>query len=1546
MANEVGDLLYDVDTIDVLNRMQSSLHNQPFLQRDKQLKVLKGDVNEFSTVPPQEDGRANSSGLRKDGTMVILDNTKGQLGAEEEKTGGAARTEATVQAESDDESILKQTERIVSDKALSPGLFGELDKKGYTHLQKSVILGNSQAEAKHGPENKFDQLSFDTNQKRGNGNGLWKRVKRRSRRRRKHHRLGKRDVSEIKTLNSTKSIGYKTVGNAEIGKTGNVFRDVPKEGSRSTRRRSRRRRKHHRLGKRDTSERILRFYTNEIGLNGPISKGNRLFRVARESLKEVGDSINTPGESFVQSNGDGAVVDEHDDDIDDIPKRVMSGQEVDSDSDIGNVNDRLIGEMEDDDTADEKAKLPEVESEDEMEGGDDDLGGPLREQYDIDGHSINPPSVSKALKWKGQPGGRRGGRVTGYRKPLKTLSYEERKESKDELLEDQVEKVRKQKELLQRHKAEIRRKNEGSTDEAPHLKPLTDTVGNDRRSAILRATYKTAIKNNKIKMEKTHGDDEEEEDDDKGDEEDGGGDKDDGKDEDHDDGDDDDDDDSGDEVKDEEDVNNDKDNDLTSTLGRLERKVDDLKLLIRLRLRRKHPRLRLRGLQHHQRHRRSLSSNLDLEASNSALDAKITQPRITQATVASADERIKKRKKSPEEKVVDVRVPVSGHKKELQNGENIFFRDLVPQLDGMMHDQKSKKESNLTISQSSIDNNRHIDSASIKTDQNSTTDEVPEEKSSSVRSDVKVPQKEMLRAILSNLQADLLRRKFSQNKGDRFVARQQPDIPLKNKWQKWGETDLFGILSDINEIEEAQKLVTENLKNIDKLQRWKEAELFQDMGIHKIEDRVARHTIRHLKCILRDLNARDVRGGGPGYTGDMMSRLNQVIEKSQMNGPFKMSGLFVPGGRKTILPRPVGRRSGFREMRNRLIRAGHGHDIRARMSVERIPSFPSTYYGAEPNYPRHAKLLRRLHSLIAWNMFERSRLRNRKDAFERDVMPNGVESPVVYGVLGVDSPPSSTLNRIAKTLAELTKKAEMIERNIRMDISNNPLTYSTKNFNDPGLSKEDHYQILRDYQLRPLFSGYYSMPRVIPNHTGDLNLEKENAKVILWKMIIKDLIHALCRRRRLRSRKLRDVAWSHWMDEKEKQKYKESHGMKTVKEPMSDEEYELENKLHDLLTRFPMSEAEYALSNDLKREDSKIAAASDVLKAVIQRTEDKTDEEPFVDSSSAVELLSHGARKRRQTTTGVDKKERDKISTLLKNHQHGKVHQPPKPKKHSGTSRGKKRDKAKKLKKFKEWIGNTQEEKSKNQVSKVPVSKKELKDLFDLDPTVVPTTKTTTPKPSETNSVNTLKQADSTEKAENLKKRGLPLSYGRGLNLGSDVDYFDGDFNEMEDYGDISEEELMRKRLMERPPFPPKPHWPHLLYRYHPSIIVKREAGQQQTHQQPSIVVKKEAGEQQLERYDDIEMDDSNVDEEDYEDGEDLEDYDLQGQEPDDDYDDDDSYDEEEEKEEENGDESAIATGIKVDDGGEDVEPVDEVAYIVEKTETRDESKCVFPSFR
>ena len=1433
-----------------------------------------------------------------------------------------------------DESVyvIHRPKNMVPDQTRSKGAITKTDKGGYRNGQRSFVSGN-EIKKQLGTDAtlRMAEVSRNTVRLRGDGEVPLKREKRRSRRRRKHHRLGKRDLSEGAPLNSTKLPDTKVKRGEEVeksstikvkkseikltldrlvkdnaashrsstsdgarmhrdnvsmstnntvlqggrvhvsansskvdkldgnnrNKTNMIIAKIDKQNSSSAYTTTKERAKggHEKVKSRiqtgsynrederdgtdggnemknaivsheiprDTEELVNLHYgqhdrvwhdSNKLVISDGekmsskelIDGVKKLVRRKRKTLKATEENINSPDDILIEGTGVYSDDDESagDDNIDDV----VDDDEGRNDSpDVENVDNGRMEEMVDvaydnsglvgDKSDGETVRGTAVQLDYPVESGD---YGPMESNSngidpnshlsqrlnDINQHYVTskrmnyvdhqqfPPPISKIqLQKKDVPGRGRNGRVTSRRKPPKRLSYEEARQRQDEWFEDQVRKLRREKELLQRHGLEIRRENEGSTDQVPRRKTLPSAENDDDNA---KASHRH-VKNKKEIDRRENGDSYSVQ-------------------------------------------------ELMNTLYRLGHKVDDVKSMIRLDLQGKRPYMIVRRPVQHQRHRRSTGSHPGFEGSILATGTKTVHSESAGDKTLPNTERNKTYSIEQAQKLVYVGLPTGSDEESSTSKDEIFFEESNALQDGRIRDRKSKSLM-IACGHSGDSNTTEGDVDNRESDRNSTTENTVEKKDIALPMDVEELQE--LSAVLLNLQDDpLIMEKYPPHSEKPVPVKRLPGKahfptrPLKSKWRKGSETELFEVPRGIDAINKAEKLVTGNLRKIDALRQLKGPDSIKTMGRHyKMADTMTKYMIGRLKSILRGINVITKSVSDSPSAKDILWRLSRITMNGQRNAPFNLSGLHAPWGQNNMLHQLLGRKSGIREMRE---------------TMTRDPTLMSIYNGIRPSL---SMFLPRIHPSTAWKRLAKLRSRNRNYAPEQNTIHKDIYEETAKGGLGFE-------NTIALRLAQLIKGADTIESNILMDIRKTLESDISNSFIGPRLPERAQVYTLNE--LNALLSNEGLDSEVIQNHMVDPTIGKVITYLAFWEMFIRYMIQTLSRGRRRKSKMVGDVIWEKWMDKINKQKYKRMLGMNEE----LDKEYGKKNKLHDLLTEFPGSKAEYVHINDILGHGSRSVAAVNILRVPIKRQVDRRDKETFLDDISALELSLRGTRKRGQTEANVEGEQWNKPMPPSANHLQGKPTKTPRP------------------------SGSTTAKGSLKQI-KQPASMISPKQIENKNNKVGP-----------------------------RKKRGLLFPYTSEIH---GLDHYHWGYNGLDDYGVIREEALMNKNLFDQPVYHPSLHW---LYNYHPMLLKKREVRHQH-----------------LQTYNDTESDEDLLYDDTYNDDEDLKDNEFKDGNGDDIFDDD-------KDEDESKDEQAVLTGIQKEDTADEI---DRIVQFVDKTHTKKQRK-------
>ncbi|KAK3792369.1 hypothetical protein RRG08_045913 [Elysia crispata] len=1338
------------------------------------------------------------------------------------------------------------------------------------------------------------------------------------------------------------------------------------------------------------------------------ARDEALSRVTRESLETESDGADTPVEDLaVNEDVDGAMEDiESDVPSDDVDVAVVDQDDVANDVgvDVNGVVENEIGDSEEVNVdyvesgaaPYETGEVVQDEIGDDVEGKEDVDFVPMEEDVgftdmspevgSFEEQSVYPPveasepavvpklPVLEKQAVKAMPGRREKGKyAVTHGKPSKrphkgateTSNLERVKKKKDEWYKEQARKIRKEKQVLEGHAAEIRRRIEGSTDEVPHPRKLSKVLKDqEAKAAIKRVMDENSRRNDAVvvktpkKMVPKNGREE-----------------------------------------------------LVKTMTRLEHKVDNMKSLIESRLRQRHHQSRGSEAKRLRRHKRSFQPSIGLEQNPSQEHSAITGSKINMNNTSP----------DSEDELVEIKPMLFSKKTILPESSHTIFSDrqatVVNSTDGGEYtsesddgqrsgckhctqnkltrerDENSSKTLLPSFFQSipwfrrqtvyrgqsveftspaqNVKNNStpvHENSSfggisklnpningfnsdkpydrndSNGTTRNSTEGRVFKKVSNTSPADIAQPQKEtLLEFILSRIPEERVIGIYPSNRktGDfrnGFLRSSRFSLkPLKREWQDGRKTDFLIGPSGLDPATRAKNLALDHFDVMDFLHRLKKENLFRNIDIHKKVDAITARTIDRLKGILRKLRKGVNREYNPLNLRGVFLNRNPSNRKVLSSGDFHFPDIHDAESRNS---EAVGRFHP-RKMKYLLSKLMQADKIRPRKFFGHVPRVPLTYKILNPHFLMSKDVL----FGTSPQLFQRDLESRNKNRFPDSSLIHEIGvGENENNMHGLERSPQISLSEITEALAQLTKKADIIERKLGLfegtDRENDDFGIDRHFINTNPFSEMSEQDLMHYFMsLKPLINSSDDSLATDPSRLFHLDSRprSQDSRLASFEMLIKSLFHALYKQGNLRTRRLRDLSWSNWLDEKEKEKHKKKLGIKPEKDPMTDEEYDLERQLKELLASFPMSQAEYALNSNLKREDSRIAAASDVLKKVIERTEDGPDDRPLVYTSAAVERLSHGARKRRHAGKKTDMVQRGQLPTRPNYSKKKRIHRTFPLKKHLRLSPGQKKAISKFQKKSKPALDKNRHTKYKVKALKKAVSKKELEKIFGPDPSVEPTVIAEISKPAKSRRVKEAKpdasptlakQTEREGKKEHLKKRELP--YGAGMLLGADPDYFDADFNEINEY-DLyeGEENLLRRRLIQTPPYvsgfyEPVEEVPGL-YKYHPPPpwahrsprIFKRSLRQQQQQKQKQ-------------RYDDLELDDSFVNEDDYDDGENLEDYEMEEPQPDLD-------DDEEDDKNESDSGTEIARGIQVEDNGENVEPVEEMAYVAEKKKTHEE---------
>ncbi|GFR73627.1 novel trypsin family protein [Elysia marginata] len=1291
-------------------------------------------------------------------------------------------------------------------------------------------------------------------------------------------------------------------------------------------------------------------------LKGLISGEKRLRRVARESLEAPGDDVDVPGNSLDENidvgedlgdvDSGGAVneatdvpMEGSDGDVGGIVGAGIAGgvgDELDVDIDGGGSDIAYDpnGEMvEEDSLGGEIVKGDGVDLVSPAAGGDeiDPALGELDDDYDVlPATGYQETTVAKKIevpnKQMAEDMPDRKKNVKSHGKPSKKHHFAVGKDStledkkQDAWYKDHMRKLHDEKEVLQKHVAETRRKIEGSRDEVPRPRKLSKVMKEKKD----KATYKRILSKSSDEKQGT--------------------------------------------------VVNTKikgrsDDELAKTMRRLEQKVDTLKSMIESGLRKKRPKARAGETKHGHRHKRSLSNKLglgenQLVALNSVkIISKPARKFPEGENISSFVNMLRSRRhnEDEEQRIFILTLPLNREESSLPSEKLIPNNESEPT--DLTHGESPISLPMFSTLRPDDKSDSDIKFYSDRADQDSAS--YPSRAIHLFQPLIQLPQKELFSKSL-----------FSPQNPGVPDTRTDPSTPnalhvhtlphhntvstnaLRDKWQRGAENELFRGSKSMDKTTNNRHVIKKNLAEEDYFQRMNNANSLGNVSIRRMVTAISAETTRQLKNILQNLRATDKNAYSFLNPSDTLSQENSFVTKGLLEKVFGLPR-FGNKANKNNLWHWLIREKSNDQSRKRLLReVERAHKMRVKNLLKQILR-RKTQELAFKRKNNNVFGLRGPMSGVPWSAYWHS-----LEKLPRYISATGYggsERRTQYPAFGslyhfvgdknhinglsFQRAPKTSVVGLIQALELLSNKADAIEKNLGLHGTEYLDGSSKKKFMNLQTDSKIPYKGMFFYpkSLKPKISSLVasSILKLPRDFHFDLVEGRNDALITELEGLVKHLIQTLCSQRKSRLRKLRDLSWSHWMDENEKEKNRQRQGIKKEKEPMTDEEYELERQLRDLLARFPMSEAEYAMNNNLRREDSKIAAASDVLKAVIERTSDEDEEKPVVGSSAAVEMLSHGARRRRHAGK--------RPGGAPGNPQTPQKYFSLKGKTHSSNKKSIKRSKLTQVKNKRipnknELIRKKSHQvKRLNHMSKKRVGKREINEMLGTDQTTSPTATTTaselpTPKPTTSFLSETKPLAYSPIANQTLlnrtKKQAMrkELPYGFGLLFGADPDYFDGDFNEISaaDY-DEGEENLLRRRLIGTPPhksgyYMSSDIFPGF-YSYHPPGVYKRSVGQQP--QEPHRQLQQLQIQQQQQRYDDIDLNDSAVDVDDYEDDEDLEDY-----EQDDDHPDDDDDDDEDDDERESDNVSGVDEGIQVEDNGERDLPVDDVAFITKERKT------------
>ncbi|GFN96983.1 hypothetical protein PoB_002348900 [Plakobranchus ocellatus] len=702
---------------------------------------------------------------------------------------------------------------------------------------------------------------------------------------------------------------------------------------------------------------------------------------------------------------------------------------------------------------------------------------------------------------------------------------------------------------------------------------------------------------------------------------------------------------------------------------------------------------------------------------------------------------------------------------------------------------------------------------------------------------------------------------------------------------------------------------------------------FQNLGIREIVNALSADTIQRLKSNLRALSALGNSTQESLMPENSIDGLYSVFPSMRRTGVFKLPFPVSGSGQSGILRQILEGKRELERIREKLVEAGRINQDRMKRLLEQIRQddpLSMITQGIKHALPRLsiAPPQYSLNNLLRNNLpHELTRLAsmytNAALKHERYPYLNLLDPIQVRARSG-----QTALTRLAQMLGQLRRKAEAIERKINLKI-----TRQNKNLaqakNRQGYWRGGLSSSFDIFGVKPSLasSGLFGRsPRT--NSLPLKGFEPVSARPSRWARLILELIKELCRHHRMR----RDIirSWSEWIVDKEKEKKEPQTGIKEEKDPVTENEVKMQNKLHYLMAGFPMSEAEYSLTKRVRDEEIKKDAASDVVKAVIAHTMDTPEDKPYVDTGVA-QMLSHGRKKRRSVTISAlpgarQRAARSTRSSTQRSPPSTKPQRKPqhKPDKSNGTVKGERVEMQSSFSDDKPKV-----KADRPNAKRRPFKIEEMNNLFSPLQTDAPSSP-----PAQTalqaNSVSKKSSADKSKKLPSVefekmtdkhKKHPRKRGYYPPVVAFGDADYFEGDPPMPPQYDDY-------QYLLEAISGP-KP-WDTKIRPYPPDI--------------PEARRKRDVG-YKVERYDDVDLDDSVVDDAASEDA------DLMDYEEEDEPDDDEEEDEEEEEEEEERLkklESDEERNIQVEDNGKDAEPVVEFAYVAEKMDTKKEPEAPF----